>query len=40
LVAQKSFWRYIGILTLIVMCIYILIIVFAVAGAGIMRRMH
>jgi GYF domain 2 len=40
LVAQKSFWRYIGILTLIVMCIYILIIVFAVVGAGIMRRMH
>jgi len=40
LVAQKSFWRYIGILTLIVMCIYILIIVFAVVGAGLMRRMH
>jgi len=40
LVAQKSFWRYIGILTLIVMCIYVLIIAFAVVGAGMMRRMH
>jgi GYF domain 2 len=40
LVAQKSFWRYIGILTLIVMCIYILIFVFAVVGAGLVRRMH
>jgi hypothetical protein len=40
LVAQKSFWRYIGILTLIVMCIYILIIAFAVVGAGLMRRTH
>jgi len=40
LVAQKSFWRYIGILTLVVMCIYVLIIAFAVVGAGLMRRMH
>jgi hypothetical protein len=40
LVAQKSFWRYIGILTLIVVCIYVLVIAFAVVGAGMMRRMH
>jgi len=37
--AQKSFWRYIGILSLIVMCVYILIFVIAV-GAGALRGMR
>lgn len=40
LVAQKSFWRYLGILTLIVLCLYVVLIAFAVASAGILRGMR
>ncbi len=32
LAAQKSFWRYLGILTLIILCIYVLIILLAIIG--------
>ncbi len=31
--SQKSFWRFVGILTLIVICLYALIFVFAILGA-------
>jgi len=31
--AQKSFWKFVGILTLIVLCIYALIALFAIFGA-------
>lgn len=35
---QKSFWRFVGILTLVVICIYLIVIVFTVAGAALMSR--
>jgi len=31
--AQKSFWKFVGILTLIVLCIYALIAIFGIFGA-------
>jgi hypothetical protein len=31
--SQKSFWRFVGILTLVIICIYALIFVFAILGA-------
>ena len=31
--AQKSFWKFVGILTLIVLCIYALIALFGIFGA-------
>jgi hypothetical protein len=31
--SQKSFWRFVGILTLVVICIYGLIFLFAILGA-------
>lgn len=35
---QKSFWRFVGIVTLVVIAIYLLVIVFAVLGASMMPR--
>jgi hypothetical protein len=31
--SQKSFWRFVGILTLVVICLYALIFIFAMLGA-------
>src|SRR5689334_4359332 len=31
--SQKSFWRFVGILTLILICLYALVFVFAILGA-------
>ena len=36
--SQKSFWRFVGIMTLVVICIYAIIIVFAMLGATLMTR--
>jgi hypothetical protein len=39
--AQKSFWRYLGIITLVIMCIYALVLLFALGMAafvGVVRR--
>ncbi len=30
--SQKSFWRFVGILTLVMICIYALVFVFAILG--------
>src|SRR5687767_10772849 len=35
---QKSFWRFVGITTLVVICIYAIVIVFAMLGATMMSR--
>lgn len=35
---QKSFWRFVGIMTLVVIGIYVLVIVFAILGASMMSR--
>jgi len=34
--SQKSFWKFMGILMLIVLCIYAMIFVFAIVGVGMM----
>lgn len=36
--SQKSFWRFVGILTLVILCIYALVFVFAIFGAMTMFR--
>jgi uncharacterized protein involved in cysteine biosynthesis len=36
--SQKSFWRFVGILTLVVICLYALIFIFAMLGAMSMLR--
>jgi hypothetical protein len=33
---QKSFWRFVGIMTLVVICIYAIVLVFVVLGAAMM----
>jgi hypothetical protein len=35
--SQKSFWRFVGILTLVFICLYVLVFVFAIFGAMVMR---
>ncbi|WP_257307020.1 DUF4339 domain-containing protein [Geothrix campi] len=40
LAAQKSFWRYVGILTLLFMCLYIAGIAIAIAVATVFRAGH
>ncbi len=36
--SQKSFWRFVGILTLVILCIYALVFIFAIFGAMSMFR--
>lgn len=38
--AQKSFWKYVGIMTLIMMCTYVLIFIFAVGMAAVVGAGH
>lgn len=40
LAAQKSFWRYVGILTLVFICLYVVVIVVAVFAATALRGLH
>jgi hypothetical protein len=35
LTAQRSFWRYLGILTLILMCLYLVVIILLVIGMSV-----
>jgi hypothetical protein len=40
LAAQKSFWRYVGILTLVFICLYVVVIVVAIFAATAFRGLH